>query len=431
MTTAVMRVRMLKKSLSTLLLAISGLAYATQSSTQSPFPAGARNISITKTNGIRSNLLQNIAPIIEKSIVEGNYPGAIILAGHHGHIIYRGVFGNARILPNIAPMRFNTLFDIASLTKVVATTPAIMQLVEKAKIDLDAPVAKYWPAFGSQGKESVTIRELLTHPSGLPADIPVDNEPAGKNKILEQIALVKLSETPGTHFLYSDINFVVLAHLVEIITKENFNHYVENHIIHPLGMKNTFFLPSMKLRYRIAPTTIIDKKLRWGEVQDPLAYAMGGVAGNAGLFSNASDLATYAQCLLNGGHLPKKHPGYLLGPLAILKMTTRQTPANIADSRGFGWDIDSAYSNRGVLFPVSSYGHTGWTGTSLWIDPTTQTWLIILTSRTHPLPAKNNQLIQDRRAIANILSASITDISTPQQGNTGQGELQRAYAAGK
>ncbi|OGT46104.1 MAG: hypothetical protein A3E83_08720 [Gammaproteobacteria bacterium RIFCSPHIGHO2_12_FULL_41_20] len=394
---------------------------------QPHFPSGTKNVMIAKVPGIRTHLLQNIAPIIEKSIAEGNYPGAIVLAGHHRKIIYRGIFGNERIVPTIAPMRFNTIFDIASLTKVVATTPAIMQLVEKAKLDLDAPVAQYWPTFGIHGKEAITIRELLTHMSGLPADITVTNKLTDKNKILRQIEQIKPHGTPGKYFLYSDINFIVLAHLIEIITKEDFDRYVKNHITRPLGMKNTFFLPAKKIRDRIAPTLIVNNKLRWGEVQDPLAYAMGGIAGNAGLFSNATDLAIYSQCLLDGGLLPRQS-GYLLGPLTILKMTTRQTPTHITNMRGFGWDIDSVYSNRGIFFPLSSFGHTGWTGTSLWIDPTTQTWVIILTSRVHPIPAKHNQLIQDRRTIANIISASLTDIHTSQKNNTGPGELQRAYA---
>jgi len=407
------------------------------------FPPGTHNVSIVKVSGIRTDLLQNIAPIIEKSIADGNYPGAIVLAAHRGHIIYRGVFGNRRIVPNIAPMRFNTLFDLASLTKVIATTPAIMQLVEQGKLDIDAPVAKYWPAFAENGKETITIRELLTHTSGLAPDFPASiGQPKnpysiylwhGETEALQQVKQTKLFHLPGTAFVYSDINFIVLAYLVEVITGEHFNQYARTHIFKPLGMNDTLFLPPASLRDRIAPTEIMDNKLRWGEVHDPSAFAMGGVAGNAGLFSDASDLAVYAQCLLNGGRFPHKNgkslSSHLLGPLTIAKMTTPETPTTISDTRGLGWDIDSPYSNRGILFPMSSFGHTGWTGTSIWIDPVTQTWLIILTSRTHPIPANNNQLIQDRRVIANIVSASMTDNSLSIQHNTGQGELNRAYTA--
>jgi len=401
------------------------------------FPASTHQIYIANVKGIRSELLQNIAPIIEKSISEGNYPGAVVLIGHKGKIIYKGVFGSRRILPNAAPMRFNTIFDIASLTKVVATAPAIMQLVERGKIDLDAPVATYWPEFGKHDKRAITIRELLTHTSGLPADISVDTRKISKQDELAKICQLKLQHESGTTFLYSDVNFMVLAHVVEIVSHENFSTYVSNHIFKPLKMNDTSYLPARKLHDRIAPTELLRDKLRWGEVQDPIAYSLGGVSGNAGVFSDAKDLGVYAQSLLNGGKLPKpfrknnKTSSHFLSPLSIAKMTTTQTPDSMSDARGLGWDIDSRYSNRGVLFPVSSYGHTGWTGTSLWIDPATQTWIVILTSRAHPAPARNNQLVQDRRTIANIISGSIVDVPAISLNNTGRGELTRAYKKNK
>lgn len=398
------------------------------------FPKGTENIFIVN-NGVRSDLLQNIAPLVEKSIAEGYYPGAVILASHRGHIIYRGVFGNRRIIPDVAPMKVDTIFDIASLTKVIATTPAIMQLVEQGKLDLDAPAKVYWPAFSSRGKDTITIRELLTHTSGLPADLSLSAKPIGEMAVLQKIEKLKLVYTPGTHFFYSDLNFVVLAYLVEIITGESFAQYTQTNIFNPLGMKDTVFLPPQDWRDRIAPTEMIDNKMHWGEVHDPTSYVMGGVAGNAGLFSTANDLSLFADCILNGGRLShaqkNKKPSYLLGPLTILKMITPQTPHALFEIRGLGWDIDSPLSNRGVLFPIESFGHSGWTGTSIWIDPVTQTWLIILTSRTHPTPANSNQLVEDRRAIADIISGSLTDVSlSSQNDNTGRGELQRAYPKG-
>ena len=180
---------------------------------------------------------------------------------------------------------------------------------------------------------------------------------------------------------------------------------------------------------------MINNRLRWGQVHDPIAYAMGGVSGNAGLFSTANDLGIYAQSLLDGGKLP--HPyhdrkmklSYFLGPFTIAKMTSPQTPENVIETRGFGWDIDSPFSNRGVLFSTRSYGHTGWTGASIWIDPVTKTWIIILTSRAHPKPAKKNQLIKDRRAIANIVAASIINTNTINVSNTSKGEMKRAFTA--
>jgi serine-type D-Ala-D-Ala carboxypeptidase len=450
------------------------------------FSSGAYEVTIPEIPGIRTQMLDNIAPIVEKSIAAGDYPGAVILVGHRGHVIYRGVFGYRRLLPDKAPMQFDTVFDLASLTKVVAVTPAIMQLLEQGKLTLDAPVAAYWPAFGVHGKDKITIRELLTHESGLPADISLPQPSKNQDHQQNSKGLVKQSNSKSfidqqnsksfidpknskdlsqqnsksliyqqieqlhpslkKKFVYSDINFIVLAHLVEIISNESFDHYVQDHLFNPLRMNNTFFNPAAALRDRIAPTEISQGQLRWGKTQDPLAYAMGGVSGNAGLFSDAHDLGLYAECLLNGGRIPQTkkeraedhyrvgqtHAGstedhYLLGPLSILKMTTPQTPPQDANVRGLGWDIDSPYSNRGVLLPITSFGHTGWTGTSIWIDPTTQTYIIILTSRLHPKPAHVNQLIEDRRLIANFVAASLTDVKNVSESNTGFGELTRAY----
>ncbi len=414
---------MLLKYLKYLSLILFGLSVMERTVAETAlFPRGASQVTIPTAPGVRTDLLKNIAPLIQQSIAKGHYPGAIVLAFHRGHLIYRGVFGSRRILPNPAPMRFNTIFDMASLTKVVATTPAVMQLVEQGKLELDAPVEKYWPAFAAQHKNTVTVRELLTHTSGLPADI---SSPAhGEADILQQITQLKLNHPAGTHYLYSDINFIVLAYLVERISHQSFATYTKKHIFKLLGMTDTSFLPREKLRDRIAPTEIIHHQLRWGVVQDPMAYAMGGVSGNAGLFSTAKDLGAYAQCVLNHG---RTSSGYLLGPLTVLKMTTPQTSPALNGMRGLGWDMDSAYSNRGVLFPVQSFGHTGFTGTSLWIDPVTQTWIVILTSRTHAMIAHNDQIADDRRTIATIIAASIIDTPIHNQTNTGHAELARAY----
>ena len=406
---------------------------------QRHFPSGMHEVVIPPVTGIRHDLLNQISLLVEKAITEGKYPGAVILVGHRGQIVYQGVFGNRRIVPDIAPMQLDTLFDMASLTKVIATTPAIMQLIEQGKLDLDTPVAYYWPAFAKQGKDAITIRELLTHTSGLPADLPGPKNQEnlitypwhGQQAAYNEIERTPLINSPGKKVVYSDINFLVLGHLIELISGESLNQYTQNHIFKPLGMTHTFFSPSTQLQGQIAPTQIIDNHLHWGEVHDPTAYAMGGIAGNAGLFSNAHDLSIYAQTLLNNERPadPAEQIYHLLGPLTILKMTTPQTPKEITGVRGLGWDIDSSYSNRGTLFPLPSYGHTGWTGTSIWIDPVTQTWVIILTSRTHPAPAPENPVPADRQAIANIVAASITDTPVMNVSNTGTSELMRAYQA--
>ena len=417
----------------TLLLLLTSASVTAMASAPRHFPAGTRDVYIAAQHGVRSDLLNNIAPLVERSIAAGEYPGAVILAAHHGHIIYRGVFGNRRLTPAPVPMRFNTVFDVASLTKVLATTPAVMQLVEASKLDLDAPVALYWPAFAQNGKAGITVRELLTHTSGLEPDLPInDDKIVGAKYAYEQIEKLKPDHPPGSMFVYSDINFITLGYLIERVTGQNLETYARQHIFKVLGMKDTTYLPTASLHDRIAPTAS-NNKLRWGEVNDPTTWAMNGVSGAAGVFSDANDVSLYLQCLLDGGRIAshgktsKKGDNYLLGPLTVLKMTTPQTVASLPEVRGLGWDIDSPYTNRGVLFPMRSFGHTGWTGTSVWVDPVTQTWVIILTSRTYPMPAAANKLITDRREIANIIAASITDIKTASETNTGAGELMRAY----
>lgn len=394
------------------------------------FPPGARDVYITDQPTIRKDLLGNIAPLIEKSIADGYYPGAVVLIAHRGQVIYRGVFGNQSLTPTVTPMRFDTIFDLASLTKVVVTTTAVMQLVEAGKLDLDAPVAHYWPAFAKNGKDNVTVRELLTHTSGFQAILPAWTPPQDKNQRyltgLQQVEQLGLINPPGKVFTYSDISFITLGHLVEIISGERIDQYAQTHIFKPLNMKSTTFLPPDSWQAQIAPTTSPgDQQPRWGQVNDPTTERMGGASGMAGMFGNAHDLGIFLQCLLNGGRISGNH--YLLGPLTILKMSTPQTPSGMIELRGLGWDIDSAYTNRGVLLPTGAFGHTGWTGTSILIDPVTQTWIIMLTSRSHPSLAPKNQVMIDRRAIANIVAGSLTDVPTANLAITGVGELQRAY----
>jgi len=392
------------------------------------FPKGAYNVSTPKVEGVRDELLKNIAPIVTKSIEEGYYPGAVVLASHNGQVIYKGVFGNQSIAPKVTPMNFNTIFDIASMTKVIVTTTAVMQLVEQGKINLDTPVATYWPEFAKNGKDKITIRHLLTHYSGLPASI-TDNNWNGKEEAYKKITLQKLKTKPGSNFQYSDINFITLGYIVEIVSHEKLNDYAKTNIFKKLKMDSTFYKPSKNLKSRIAPTVVTNKVSRVGEVHDPITYKMGGVSGMAGVFSTANDIATFADTILNDGLISKNiiQERYLLSPLTIKKMLSPQTPDNKMNIRALGWDMDTKYSNRGVLFPIGSFGHTGWTGSSIWIDPKTNTYLIILTSRAHPTPAPANNLIKDRSTIANIIAASITDVSTKDIKNTSKGEIIRAY----
>lgn len=305
-------------------------------------------------------------------------PGAVVLVWHDGQVLYRKAFGNRSLDPKSERMTPDTIFDIASLTKVVATTTAVMQLVQRGQVRLNDPVAKYIPEFGQTGKEDVTVRDLLTHFSGLREDLDLINPWQGKDTALSMAYAEKLVSPPGSRFLYSDINFIVLGALVERVTDETLDQYCETHIFLPLKMVNTRFLPPTSWRPKIAPTDLDENgKMLRGVVHDPTARRMGGVAGHAGVFSTVDDLAKFATALLTGTNV--------LSPQMVEKMTTPEQPPTSTILRGLGWDIDSPFaSNRGSLLPVGSYGHTGFTGTSLWIDPTTKTYIIILANAVHP-----------------------------------------------
>jgi uncharacterized protein YbbC (DUF1343 family)/CubicO group peptidase (beta-lactamase class C family) len=323
--------------------------------------------------------LSAVDSIIQQAIADHNIPGAVLVVGHDGKVIYRKAYGERALEPRREPMTLDTIFDLASLTKVIATTTAVMQLMELGKVRLNDPVAKYLPGFAQNGKEDITVRQLLTHYSGLAPDLDLATPWEGKNTAY-QLAFVEPPETtPGSGFIYSDINFIMLGALVEKVSGESLDAYTAQHIFAPLKMRHTRYLPPPSWRTRVAPTQYDenDHMLR-GVVHDPTARRMGGVAGHAGLFSTGDDLAKFAQALLDGGDA-------ILSTGAVVKMTSPETPPSASVLRGFGWDIDSPFSsNRGDLFPVGSYGHTGFTGTSIWIDPTTKTYVILLINSVHP-----------------------------------------------
>jgi uncharacterized protein YbbC (DUF1343 family)/CubicO group peptidase (beta-lactamase class C family) len=332
---------------------------------------------------------------VEQSIQEGQIPGAVLLVGHDGHIVYRKAYGSRSLEPDREPMTPNTIFDLASLTKVIATTPAVMQLMEQGKVWLNDPVAKYLPEFAANGKEDITVRQLLTHYSGLAPDLDLKVLWAGKN-VAYQMALGEApQDPPGSKFLYSDLNFIALGALVERVSGESLDGYCERHIFTPLRMTRTRFVPPAALRATIAPTQYDENnRMLRGLVHDPTARRMGGIAGHAGLFGTADDLAKFAQALLSGG-------GGILSAAAVRKMTEPEQPASASVLRGFGWDIDSRFSSpRGDLLPVGSYGHTGFTGTSIWIDPTTQTYIILLTNAVHPRGKGNAIALRSKVATA-------------------------------
>lgn len=327
--------------------------------------------------------LGGVDSVIQRAIAEGTIPGAVLVVGHDGAVVYRKAYGERALEPPREPMTLDTVFDLASLTKVIATTTAVMQLVEQGKVRMNDPVAKYLPEFAQNGKEDITVRQLLTHYSGLEPDLDLKTAWEGKETAYRMAFAETPAEPPGSHFTYSDINFIVLGALVERVSGETLDAYCARHIFAPLKMTRTRFVPPLAPRAgwiaKIAPTQYDENQhMLRGVAHDPTARRMGGVAGHAGLFSTADDLAKFAQALLNGG-------GGILSAMTVEKMTQPEQPPAAPVLRGFGWDIDSPFSsNRGDLLPVGGFGHTGFTGTSIWIDPTTQTYIILLTNAVHP-----------------------------------------------
>jgi uncharacterized protein YbbC (DUF1343 family)/CubicO group peptidase (beta-lactamase class C family) len=347
----------------------------------------------------RAVALPAVDAAIEQAIQEAQVPGAVLIVGHHGQVIYRKAYGSRALEPRREAMTLDTVFDLASLTKVIATTTSVMQLVEQGKVRLNDPVAKYLPEFAQNGKDDITVRQLLIHFSGLEPDLDLKAVWEGKQTAYGMAFADAPQEAPGSRFTYSDVNFIVLGALVERVSGETLDEYVQRHIFEPLKMTRTRYVPPAAWLPKIAPTQYDENEhMLWGVVHDPTARRMGGVAGHAGLFSTGDDLAKFAQALLNGGE-------GVLSELTVEKMTRPEQPPAAPVLRGFGWDIDSPLSsNRGDLLPVGSYGHTGWTGTSIWIDPTTETYIILLTNAVHP---RGGNAIALRTKVATAVTAAL------------------------
>ncbi len=346
--------------------------------------------------------LQQIDRVIENGIAAKKFPGAVVIAGHDGHIVFEKAYGNRSLTPAPEAMTEDTIFDLASLTKVLATATSVMQLYEQGRFRLNDPVSQYLPEFAANGKQDVTIRQLLTHYSGLPADVALEDPWQGKAEGLRRAFAAKLVTAPGVQFRYSDINFIVLGALVEKLSGMTLDQYQQKYIAQPLGVEHMRFLPPESWRGRIAPTQYDHGVMLRGVVHDPTSRRMGGVAGHAGLFSTAGDVAIYAQNLLD--QLAGRPSRFPVQRLTLEKMTTPGQPATGTALRGLGWDIESPFSsNRGELFPVGSFGHTGFTGTSIWIDPSSDTYVIVLSNAVYPNgPTGINGI---RGAVANVVAA--------------------------
>lgn len=309
----------------------------------------------------------NLDDVITKAIADGEAPGAVCVVWHGGKVVYGKAFGDRALTPNREAMTMDTIFDAASLTKVVATTASLMKLFEQGKFRISGKVTDYLPEF-QHGKSGITIRQLMTHFSGLRPDLDLDPAWSGYETGIRKALVDKPVAQPGERFIYSDINFILLGEIVRRLSGKPADEFAREAIFLPLGMKDTGFKPSPTLRARIAPTEQypgMSAPLR-GVVHDETSRFMGGVAGHAGLFTTAGDLARFAAMILNKGEFQGKR---ILSPLTIRKFTEPQTPPDQTILRGLGFDIDSPFSsNRGELFPIGSFGHTGFTGTSLWMD---------------------------------------------------------------
>ena len=345
---------------------------------------------------------QALDAAVNLAIADGKLPGAVLVVGHEGRVVYHKAYGKRALVPEPETMTLDTVFDCASLTKVVATTSSLMKLFQEGRFRLSDKVTDYIPEFQG-GTSEITIRDLMTHFSGLAPDLALDEPWNGYDTGLRMAATAKPQGPP--RYVYSDINFILLGELVHRLSGQMLSDYARQNIFQPFGLKDTLFLPPASLLGRIAPTELVSPSgppLR-GVVHDPTARNMGGVAGHAGVFSTAANLARFAQMMLNGGELDGVR---MFDPLTVKKFTEPQSPPDQPILRGLGWDIDSPQSgNRGNLFPIGSYGHTGFTGTSIWIDRSTRSYVILLANSVHP--GVRPPLTPLRAKIADIVAAAV------------------------
>jgi CubicO group peptidase (beta-lactamase class C family) len=371
-------------------------------------------VSDPEESGMSLARLRRLDHVMNAALVRRDFPGAVILVGRKDKVVFREAYGDSQWVPERKDMTADMLFDLASLTKPIATATSIMILVERGDLSLNEKVKDYVPGFvayvdekGQRG-EDARLWHLLTHTSGLPpyTDAAAAAEklgrPASTKALVSYIAGLPKTDPPGAAFHYSCLGYITLAHIIKLVSGESVAEFAAKNIFRPLGMKHTLFVPPPRLRERCVPTQVFDGQPLRGTVHDPLAALQGGVSGNAGLFSTADDLALFCRMILNGGTLGETR---ILGPLAVERMT-HLYPAASAFGRGLGWDLSSPYStNRGDLFGPASFGHTGYTGTSVWIDPETGTYVVFLTNRVHP--EDKGDIVAVRSRVANVVAGSI------------------------
>jgi uncharacterized protein YbbC (DUF1343 family)/CubicO group peptidase (beta-lactamase class C family) len=362
--------------------------------------------------------------IVQQSIERRELPGAVVLVARHGRVAWRKAYGSRAVEPQREAMTTDTIFDLASLTKVVATATSIMILVERGEVRLSDPVVKFIPEMKSEGRDAITIEQLLTHMAGFAPDFDLRERWTGYDEAMKRLYREPLRNPPGTRFVYSDINDIALGEVVHRVSGQTLDEFARKNIFAPLGMRETGFRPSVKLTSRIAPTEKRRGQMNYlgdngenagaegeqwlrGQVHDPTSFRMGGVAGHAGLFSTADDLAIYCQMILNGGAYRGVR---ILSAMGVAAMTRPRAVSEDGAARGLGWDISTSFSsNKGDLFPLGSFGHTGFTGTSIWIDPASDTFVVFLSNRVHPDGKGDVGPLRGR--VASIVASAIDDTS--------------------
>lgn len=348
------------------------LALVSLASCRNENPSGPKSLSL--------DLRERIDRVVQEAVLEEKMPGCVVAVGCRDGVRFIKAYGRRALKPFAQAMTLDTVFDLASLTKPIATATSIVILKERGILRLGNPVSAYIPEFGRKGKEGITLLHLLTHTSGLVADNPLEDYEEGRERALDRIYDLAPKAEPGAEFIYSDVGFIVLGEVVRRASGQELNVFAKENIFSPLGMKETGFKIDEPLAARAAVTE--QREGRWlrGEVHDPRAHMMGGVAGHAGLFSTAADLSRFARALLGQGRLDSAR---ILSERSIMEMTRgREIPRGL---RGLGWDVLSPYStNRGERFSPFAYGHGGYTGTCLWIDPELDLFVIFLSNRVHP-----------------------------------------------
>jgi uncharacterized protein YbbC (DUF1343 family)/CubicO group peptidase (beta-lactamase class C family) len=386
--------------------------------------AASAQLPLTKPESVSlsSARLAQMDAVIAEAIANKKLPGAVVLVGRNGRVVWRKAYGDRAVEPTREVMTPDTIFDLASLTKIVATATSIMILIERGKLRLSDPVSLHIPELKGEGRDRITIEQLLTHVSGYAPDFDLRERWTGYDEAIKHLIKEPLRNPPGSRFTYSDIGFITLGEVVARVSGMPLDQFAQKNIFGPLAMHDTGFRPSPALKARIAPTEKRRGQLNYlgdtglnagaegevwlrGEVHDPTSYRMNGVAGHAGLFSTANDLAIYCQMILNGGTY---HGVRILAPLTVAEMTRPRVVASNGATRGLGWDINSSFSsNRGDLFPLGSFGHTGFTGTSLWLDPASEMFVVFLSNRVHPDGKGDVGPLRGR--VATIAAASVID----------------------